>query len=444
MREPVETLVSGWGRCPVAAGRLVRSEDLARGTRGASLSRGMGRAYGDAALPSRPGDVITESVLADRLLDFDPVAGILRAEAGLSLADLNRWSIPRGWFTPVTPGTRFVTLGGMVAADVHGKNHHRAGCFGEHLTGLLLRVADGRTVACSDQQEPDLFRATIGGMGLTGHILEVAVRLAPIPSPWIRTASVRVDNLGEMIDGLLAAGAEWEFTVGWLDGMASGRALGRGILMKGRWAAPGEAPSRPPRGTRPIPAPVRLLVPLVRPGSVRAFNLAYFWKHLPRVRHGLTGPEQFFYPLDSVRDWNRLYGRGGFIQYQFVVPHAADHGPARRVLARVQALGATPFLAVVKELGPEGKGMLSFPSPGVTVALDLPFERGSAAMVAELNTLVAELGGRVYLAKDALSTAASFRRMEPRLQGWQAVRRQWDPAGHFRSALSTRLLDGDS
>jgi len=436
------TPLAGWGRCPVVAGHLVRSEDFARATASAALSRGLGRAYGDAALPAGGGEVVAESVLADRLLGFDSATGILRAEAGLSLAELNAWSVPRGWFTPVTPGTQFVTLGGMVAADVHGKNHHRAGCFGEHVHRLLLRVADGQLVWCSDSSEPDLFRATLGGMGLTGHILEVEFRMAAIPSPWIRTESERLPHLGAMIDGLLESGARWDFTVGWLDGMARGRALGRGILMKGRWAEPGEAPAGAPRRTRPVPAPAGLLAPLVRPWSVGAFNRAYYRKHLPRVRRGFTGPERFFYPLDAIGGWNRLYGPRGFIQYQFLVPHGPEHGPVRRVLERVQELGSTPFLAVVKELGPEGKGMISFPGPGVTVALDLPFGPGSAAVVAGLNALVASLGGRVYLAKDALSSAEDFRRMEPRLAAWQAVRHRWDPRGRLRSALSARLLDG--
>lgn len=442
MRDPVATTLAGWGRCPVATAPLVRSEDLVRATATATLSRGLGRAYGDAALPADAATVVSESVLADRLLAFDPATGVVRAEAGLSLADLNAWSLPRGWFTPVTPGTQFVTLGGMVAADVHGKNHHRAGCFGEHVDRLLVRVADGRLVWCSDRAEPELFRATIGGMGLTGHILEVEFRLAAIPSSWLMTETVRVPNLASMVDGLLESGNRWEFTVGWMDGMARGPALGRGILMKGRWAEPAEAPSHRPPRPRPLKAPVRLAAPLVRPWTVGAFNRAYYGKHLPRVRRGVSGPEPFFYPLDAVRRWNLLYGPRGFIQYQFVVPHAPDHAPTRQVLARAQALGARPFLAVIKELGPEGKGMISFPGPGVTVALDLPFGNGSSALVADLNTLVASLGGRVYLAKDALSTARDFRRMDPRLPAWQEVRRRWDPDGRMRSALSARLLDG--
>ena len=444
MREPVGEMLAGWGRVPVLPGRVLRSEDLATAAAGATLSRGLGRAYGDAALPATAGQVVAETTLADRLLAFDAATGILRAEAGLPLYDLNRWSIPRGWFTPVTPGTRYVTLGGMVAADVHGKNHHRAGCFGQHITALVVRVADGRVVECSDAVEPELFRATIGGMGLTGHILEVAVCLSPIPSPWIRTERVRVASLGEMIDGLLAAGSTWEFTVGWMDGMAQGAGLGRGILMKGRWADPSEAPSSPPPASGEIPVPVRLLAPLLRPWSVRLFNLAYYHRHRPRVRSGLAGSEQYFYPLDVVPSWNRLYGGRGFIQYQFLVPHAPDHSPTRQVMERAQRLGASPYLAVVKELGPEGKGMLSFPAPGVTVALDLPCRPGTAAVVAELNVLVAELGGRVYLAKDALSVAADFRRMEPRLAAWQAIRRQWDPDRRLVSALSVRLLEEES
>lgn len=439
MRRPFATTLTGWGRHPRLAGHAIWSEDLAASTAGAVLTRGLGRSYGDASLPAAPGDVVAESWLADRLLAFDPVTGVLRAEAGLSLLEINRLFLPRGWFPPVTPGTQFVTLGGMVAADVHGKNHHCAGSFGEHVRSLVLRLADGRVVACSNELEPELFRATLGGMGLTGHILEVEFTLERIPSPWIWSESERHGSL-EAVATALQTGRDWPFTMAWLDTLAGGRHLGRGIVIKGRWARPGEAPATPPRFRRAATVPFQAPDWLLSPMSLRAFNTAYYWRHLVRVRRGPVHPQAFFYPLDAVERWNLLYGRRGLTQYQCLVPHAPDHGPIRQVVELARSLGVASFLTVLKDFGPAGRGLLSFPAPGLTLTLDLPVRPNTAAVVARLNRLVAELGGRVYLAKDAFSSAEDFRRLEPRLDEWQRVRRRWDPEGRLRSAQSVRLL----
>jgi decaprenylphospho-beta-D-ribofuranose 2-oxidase len=404
----------------------------------------MGRSYGDASLPASSMDVVAGSPLADRLLAFDPATGCLRAEAGLKLMNLNRWSLPRGWFTPVTPGTHQVTLGGMVAADVHGKNHHRSGCFGEHIASLRLRVADGRIVECSDDHEQELFRATLGGMGLTGHILEVEVRLQPIPSPWIWAESERFDDLDVLIDHLKAAGAHWPYTVCWVDCLHADHRLGRGVLMRGRWAEPDEAPP-----TLPAPKPmlaVPFLAPnwLLMPWAVKAFNNVYYALHGDRIHRGIQHPEWFFYPLDVVGEWNRLYGRRGFTQYQCVLPLEQDRTLPQRFLQRLTAGGAGAYLCVMKDCGAQGKGMLSFPKPGISFALDIPNRGAEArALLEALDEMVIDAGGRVYLAKDAFTRAESFRRMEPRLEAWQRVRRRWDPDGILRSAQSVRVF-GDT
>ena len=219
-QQPFRSKLSGWGRFPVVEGLVLKSESLASITESASLSRGMGRSYGDSSLPARADLPVADTTLADRLLSFDPVSGLLRAEAGMSLLDLNRVFLRRGWFVPVSPGTQFVTLGGMVASDVHGKNHHVDGCFGQHVTRIKLRVADGRIIECSETSEQELFRATIGGMGLTGHILEVEFAMRPIPSPWIWGESERIDNLDAMAAGLKEAARGWPMTVGWVDCLA--------------------------------------------------------------------------------------------------------------------------------------------------------------------------------------------------------------------------------
>ena len=439
MQEKVEPRLSGWGRIAVA-GREVRSEDLERITRDVPLSRGLGRSYGDSSLPPPGRPVVAGSRLADRVLAFDETTGVLRAEAGLSLFELNRLFLPRGFFDPVAPGTQFITLGGMVAADVHGKSHHRAGSFGNHLLRLRMRVADGRIVECSREEEPDLFRATVGGMGLTGHILEVECRLLRVPSPWIYAESERVPDIDAFIDALKEAGPRWPYTVGWIDCLSRGSRMGRGILNRGRWAEPREAPAgRPPPRRRPS-------VPFVLPGwvidrwSVRTFNAVFYRSHVPRVRGRIVHPESFFYPLDVVLHWNRLYGPRGFTQYQCVLPEAAGRGAARRFLELLTRRGGASMLCVIKDCGPEGLGLLSFPMAGTSIALDLPIRDHTQELVDALNELVIAEGGRVYLAKDALTRGDHYRAMEPRLDEFLAVRRKWDPEGRLRSAQSVRVM----
>lgn len=433
-RPPSETL-SGWGRVPVAA-RERRSEDLRVLTRGMPLSRGLGRSYGDSSLPPPSHPVVANTTLADRILAFDPATGLLRAEAGLSMAALRQLFLPRGFFTPVSAGTQFVTLGGAVAADIHGKNHHIAGCFGAHVTELTLAVADGRIVTCSPAVERDLFRATVGGMGLTGHILEVEFRMERVPSPWIDQEIERVPNIDVFIEALDRAAREWPLTMGWIDCLTSGPAMGRGIVMKGRWAPDG--PAALPR------PPFRPLVPFEMPGfvlsrfSIRAFNELYY--HLPRPRRSRVGPEPFFYPLDAIGHWNRLYGRRGMTQYQCVIPREAGPAGVRSVLQELVARGGASFLCVLKDCGPEGLGLLSFPKPGTSIALDLPIRRDTPALVDALNARVIATGGRIYLAKDSFTRAEDFRRMEPRLPEWQAIRKIWDPQLVLRSAQSVRIL----
>ena len=423
------------------AGRERRSEDLVGLTEGAVLSRGLGRSYGDSSLPPPSQPRAVNTTLADRILAFDPATLILRAEAGLSVLELNRLFLPRRFFLPVSPGTQFVTLGGMVAADVHGKNHHLDGCFGAHVTALLLRVADGRIVDCGPEEESELFRATLGGMGLTGHILEVAFRMKRIPSPWIWAETERMPNIDAFMDGLKDAAREWPFTMGWIDCLKRGAQLGRGVLIRGRWALGHEAPPRPPR-SRPRPSvPFVLPTSLVTPLTVRAFNSLYY--HLPRRARGVQHPEPFFYPLDVVSDWNRLYGPRGFTQYQCVLPEAAGRGAARRFLELLTGRGGASMLCVIKDCGPEGAGLLSFPKPGISIALDIPITDDTQALIDALNEAVCAEGGRVYLAKDALTRAAHFRAMEPRLDGFLAVRRKWDPEGRIKSAQSVRLF-GDA
>lgn len=432
-------MLSGWGRL-LRPGREVFSEDLERLSQGAVLSRGLGRAYGDAALPP-PGAIdVATTVLADRILAFDEQTGVLRAEAGLSLRALNFLLINRGWFTPVTPGTMFVTLGGMVAADVHGKNHHSAGCFGSHVRAIKIRVADGRVIECSPQQESELFWATVGGMGLTGHILEVEVTMARIPSPWIAGESIRIANLDEFVDQLKESGKTYPATAGWIDCISRGSSMGRGILFRGDWAKPETAPKTPPKPHRSVTVPFELPSGILNNFSARAFNEVVYRSHVSKHHKGFESWEKFYYPLDKVLHWNRVYGRRGFTQFQCVLPEAAGRAAVRRFLTLLTSRGDASFLCVIKDCGAEGKGMLSFPMTGTSIALDFPVHSGTQELIDTLNRAVMDEGGRIYLAKDAFTRGEDFRRMDPRVERFLEVRRKWDPNLTLRSAQSVRIF----
>ncbi|MCE9579596.1 MAG: FAD-binding oxidoreductase [Deltaproteobacteria bacterium] len=431
--------LAGWGRVPVA-GHEISTTDLTADSRGAALLRGLGRSYGDSSLPAHADDRIVNTCRAARVIAWDATTGRLRAEAGLALADMNALTMPAGWFTPVTPGTKFVTLGGMVASDVHGKNHHRDGCFGGHVTALRMRVASGDVLACGPAIEPELFWATVGGMGLTGHILEVEVQLHRIPSPWIWTETSRVDDL----DGYLAALAEgalrWPMTVGWIDCLNRGRRLGRGILMAGRWATADEAPARFPGNPWPLRLPFDLPNWALNDLTASAFNSLYYWRHLQRHRAHIQHPDAFFYPLDRILDWNRAYGPRGFTQYQCVLPRAAGPAAVHEFMELLTRLGGASPLCVIKDCGPEGQGVLSFPLEGTSVAVDMAITADTQRIVDELNAMVIAAGGRIYLSKDLFTRAADFRRMEPRLDRFLAIRERWDPTHAIRSAQSVRLF----
>ncbi len=432
--------LTGWARHPAVEARTLRGEDLTRLSARAQLSRGLGRAYGDSALPPPGSDSpVAITPLADRILSFDEEHGVLRAEAGLSLATLREVFLPRGWFTPVSPGTRHVTLGGMVAADIHGKNHHVAGCFGRHVRALRVRTGDGEIREIGPDRERELFLATLGGMGLTGHVLEVEVQLERVPSPWIYEESERLPNLEAVIESLSAASAEWPMTVAWIDTSARGAKMGRGIVMRGRWARPDEAPSTPPRLKPSIRVPIDLPSGLVNPLTIRVLNTLFYLKHPRGVRTHVVHPEAYFWPLDILDEWNRGFGRRGFTQFQCVLPSSAKL--YREVLERFQQMGGCSFVTVFKDCGEAGEGMLSFPQRGTSLAVDVPIRRdgGTAKLCATLNDMVVANGGRVYLAKDAFATAEQFRQMYPRWEEWDEIRRRFDPQGRLRSAQGQRL-----
>jgi FAD/FMN-containing dehydrogenase len=433
------TELTGWGRYPVVQAHTIETDDLPRASAPAVLSRGLGRAYADSALPvageARP---VVVTPRADRILAWDPETGVLRAEAGFSLATLREVFLPRGWFSPVSPGTRHVTLGGMVAADIHGKNHHVAGCFGRYVRALRMRTGDGKVREVSAEAHPDLFWATQGGMGLTGHILEVELALERLPSPWIYERSSRHGNLEEVIVALREAGKQFPMTVAWIDTSIGGKAAGRGIVMGGRWAEPGEAPADTPKVKRAIEFPFDLPSGVLNPTTIGWANRFWYRWHGGRTKTHVVHPEKYFWPLDGIGSWNRAFGRRGFTQYQCVLPKAELY---REFLEIFRAGGGCSFVTVFKDCGDEGPGPLSFPQPGTTLALDIPLRRdGSTQRLCQsLNDYVVAHAGRVYLAKDAFTTPEHFRRMYPRLPQWQQVVQRYDPQGRIFSAQAQRL-----
>lgn len=436
--------LSGWGRYPVLECRTMaaRTRDdvvSAIASNPSLIARGLGRSYGDAAL--NPSGTLAMG-LADRLIDFDEETGLLECEAGLSLAELLRIFVPRGWFPPVTPGTKHVTIGGMIAADVHGKNHHRGGSFGMHVERLSLAAADGTVLVCSRAENSDLFAATIGGMGLTGIILTAAFHLVPIETAFIRQHSHAANDLAEAL-AILEQQADATYGVAWIDCLAGGRSAGRSIVFTGEHARVADLPPNrqaipfkiPRRRTLTVPADAPLWTLSSLP--IRAFNEIYFQSNRQRPCQTLDY-DRFFYPLDALKSWNRLYGRRGFVQYQCVVPKAAGAEGLDRLLSLIRGAGEGSFLAVLKLLGPGGP-FLSFPLEGYTLALDMPANPRCLELLTELDAVVADYGGRLYLAKDARATPRVIERCYPDIDRFRQVRATVDPKRKFRSVLSERV-----
>lgn len=431
-------MLSGWGRV-FGPGREVCSEDLEALTRGATLTRGLARSYGDSSLPHPADGVVASSRLADRILSFDESTGVLRAESGFSLLQLNRTFWKRGFAAPVAPGTQFITLGGMVSADVHGKDHHVTGGFGAHASEIRMCLASGDIVTASRTENADLFKATIGGMGLLGHILDVTFKMPRIPSAWVAIETEKMPDLDSYLAGLKEAAKRFPFTMGWIDTLGATGALGRGILMRGRWAEPHEGRPFVPESLRRPGLPFVFPEFAVSRLTVSAFNSFYYGIHPSTMRRRVEHPETFFYPLDAVRHWNRVYGRRGFTQYQCVIPDSAGPEGVKSFVGLLRKTGGSSMVSVIKDCGDEGEGLLSFPMRGTTVAADFPARDHVQSIVDILNAHLIELGGRIYLTKDRYTRAADYRRMDKRIDAFLAVKKKYDPMGRLRSAQSARL-----
>jgi decaprenylphospho-beta-D-ribofuranose 2-oxidase len=438
-----ETTLHGWGRAlagrslaarpeRIAEARAALAASVANGRGHGVIARGAGRSYGDAAV-NEGGRVILTGRL-DRILAFDPERLEVTVEPGVTFETLMRVFLPRGLMVPVTPGTAFATIGGAIANDVHGKNHETAGSFGDHLRWADLLLPDGSVVRASPQERPDLFAATVGGLGLTGVILGACFALTPVPSDSVELTEARVADLS----GFLAAFAERRatYSVGWIDCLARGGALGRGILETAEPAAESAGAARPRRTARvPLDAPGWLL----NGATVAAFNAAY-WRRVPAAgRRRRVDYGRFLYPLDALHDWNRIYGRRGFAQFQCVVPPEEGERALRRLLEAVAASRGASFLAVIKAMGGEGKGLLSFPMRGYTLALDVPMRDGTAALMRGLEAITLDHGGRIYLAKDSFLSPEGFARMYPAAPRFRNIVAGVDPDGRLQSSLSRRI-----
>ena len=457
-------VLTGWGRTAPTLADVVHAvhpdvvdqamaeavSSTAAGGRGI-IARGLGRSYGDAA--QNAGGVVVDATWLDGYDRVDLASGVVTVGAGVSLQSLMERLVPLGWFVPVSPGTRLVTVGGAIAADIHGKNHHVDGSFCSHVVELTLVTPTGtRTV--SPTSDPDLFWATAGGMGLTGIITRVTLQMIPVETSYMLVDTERARDLDEAMDMMLTGDDHYRYSVAWIDCQSTGGRLGRSVLTRGNHARLGDLPERlrrrPERARGFVPrtlARVPLTPPsgLLNPLTVGAFNEFWFRKapaHEVAKPHHMAG---FFHPLDGVGAWNRLYGTRGFLQYQFVVPDDQG-GTVREAIERLSELRVASFLAVLKRFGPGDPGPLSFPAPGWTLALDLPVgHHRLASLLDSLDDAVIEAGGRVYLAKDSRVSPAAFRAMYPRIDEWLEVKRGVDPDNVLRSDLGRRLgLCGDS
>ncbi|MBF0289939.1 MAG: FAD-binding oxidoreductase [SAR324 cluster bacterium] len=438
--------LSGWGNYPKIKAKVHRfatAEDLQSllECNGEYIVRGLGRSYGDSSLASHV--ISTDNF--NRILSFDENKGVVCCQAGIQLKEILNVFIPRGWFLPVTPGTKFITIGGAIASDVHGKNHHVDGSFSRHLLEMTVMLGDGRVIKCSPGLEKDLFWATCGGMGLTGVILTATFRLIRIETAYIHQETLKARNLEHVME-LFEASNEWTYSVAWIDCRSRGKNLGRSLLMRGEHvtsAGLNEVSSS--RSSLKIPVNRCLSVPfdcpefLMNQYTIKAFNMLYYQRIRNSIESSAVDYNQFFYPLDSVHHWNRIYGKRGFIQYQFVLPRSTSEAGMQRILQEIAKSGLGSFLAVLKLFGPQEESILSFPEPGYTLGLDFPFKPEVIQLFNKLDYLVLHYGGKLYLTKDACMSSYMFKNSYQDNQKFSSLKWRFDISGKFQSIQSKRL-----
>lgn len=432
--------LGGWGRTTVASVTAYRPERISAAADAVKelgtanvIAHGGGRSYGDSAIRTDGSVLLTERL--DRILAFDEAEQVVVCEPGISVADMQAFLVPRGYTLPAVPGTGFATIGGLVANDVHGKNHDRHGSFGDHMCWFDLLMADGTITQVAPESDAALFAATIGGAGLTGIIVTVCVKVLPIPSNAVQVTEMRVRDLDHFFELFAEHRDRATYSVGWIDALARGAQLGRGVL---ELADP--SPAGLPSGKRrTLRVPFDMPGPLLNRLTMSAFNAMYYRRAPAGGEVRQKSLTEFFHPLDTVHDWNRIYGSAGFHQFQCVVPEEGGPSGIRRLLEEISSSGSASFLAVLKTMGGEGRGHLSFPMRGYTLALDFPARAAATGLLRRLEDITLDYGGRLYLAKDSVMSEAGFARMYPALRDFRAVLERVDPNGMFVSDQALRL-----
>ncbi len=403
------------------------------------IPRGNGRCYGDASL----GDKTISTLKYDKILSFDIENGIFDCQSGITLDNVLEVIVPKGWFLPVTPGTKFITVGGAVGSDVHGKNHHVDGSFSNHIVDMNIILGSGETITCSPQTNSDLFEATCGGMGLTGMITRVKFRLKKIESSYIKQKQIKAENLEEVIR-LFDEYKHYTYSVAWIDCLKKGKHFGRSILILGEHAIVSDLNDKQKMAPLQLPAKKQITFPFNLPSwvlnsfTVKAFNFLYYSKNTKKELNNVVSYEPFFYPLDAILHWNRGYGKKGFVQYQFVLPLEAKQGLIE-ILQRISDKGLGSFLAVLKVFGDQ-QSIISFPKEGYTLALDFPVRNGLFEFLDELDQVVLKYGGRLYMSKDARMKPEVLVAGYPELDRFKEIVKKYNPSGKIRSIQSDRLL----
>jgi FAD/FMN-containing dehydrogenase len=428
--------IYGWGRYPTIDAQVLLPQtrsacaDLLKGNQ-IVLPRGMARSYGDSANSAS----VIQSDYLDHFIEFNESTGVLTCEAGVSIREILELIVPKGWFVPVTPGSSFVTIGGAIASDVHGKNHHLSGTFSEHLLSFDLLLGAGEIVSVTKDSYPDLFRATCGGMGLTGMILSASIQLKPIKSSQIHQTTIKANCLEAVCEQFEANHAS-TYSVAWIDCLAGGKRLGRSLLMLGEHGQDGTLELGKKKS---LNMPIDMPSSILNHYSIKAFNSLYYHRIFSKTKTELVSFEPYFYPLDAIGNWNRLYGKAGFVQYQFVLPKAVGVKGLRQLLKVIVKSGKGSFLAVLKAFGKANENFLSFPIEGYTLALDFKMSEETVQLIKLLDSMVVEMGGRIYLTKDALMTETSFKRTYPQWEQLEEVRVKYGAIGKFASSQSKRL-----
>ena len=434
--------ISGWGRFPVITADVHEPVDfsslqfLLAGNDPASklIPRGAGRSYGDSAL--------AQNVISSRFMDnfsaLDEDKLTIRCGAGVTLDAILRVCIPRGWFLPVVPGTSFISVGGAIAADVHGKNHHVDGTFCDHVIAITMLLANGDLISCSPTKNQDLFHATCGGMGLTGLIIDATIQLRTVPGVFIRRATVIAHNLQESFEFFENRGAH-QYSVAWIDCLAKGSAQGRSVLFLGDHVASPRKQAAAYRSRLGISVPFNTPGALLNRHTMTLFNNSYFSLQRRTAKASTVRYNSFFFPLDNIGNWNLLCGPRGFLQYQLLVPEDGAYEAISAVLHKVAKSGKGSFLTVLKKMGPANKNFLSFPMPGYTLAMDFKFERSLFPLLEQLDDIVLTYGGRLYLAKDARMNDKVFKTGYPQWEKFAEIKQRFDPNSVFASQQSDRL-----